>query len=341
VQKRWYPNPTIAKFFLANIIAPMAAFGSAAVAPTSSSSPVFVFIHANGCGFCSNFAVNHWKQTQKELVASQPDLRIQSVTWTTMSDRSSYDQTRFPAGLVFWAEAFPTFLIIPGELWDRAQSDGAVTLFPSDGVDAMNMTVMGGKPVSKRSGGYSFDTTGVMKWSTIILGQAKYQKPKTRTGAKTVAKTTLNPKEAGTKPALTKQSFLKPAQTVDTIPIPSSSNYYPPSSMNSIIRTELVEPPPTVIPGRSNIAIIKPVYALTEIVKPIRQTSLITPPSASRMTNLPYIATPSSHISKPTVVGLHSVPELVKAPVAANLSNIPEVSTNVCKITLVSRPSNR
>lgn len=81
-----------------------------------------------------------------------------------------YDQHAYPKGLEYWGTWWPTFVIVPGDLWYRASIDSDVTMTIDDGAVGMN-TVVGsdGRPTITR--GYNYDAKGVLAWTRRTLSR--------------------------------------------------------------------------------------------------------------------------------------------------------------------------
>lgn len=140
--------------------------------PSSNGSPpIFLFLQSAQCSHCQIFFKQHWNKVNKAITQLRPDIRIESIHYRTL-DYNSYDQTKYPKGLEFWGIFFPTFVVIPGDLWDKAMKDNKVTLTIDDGAEGMNLVYRDEKLTTVR--GYSYDDKGVIAWLTKILQQSKF-----------------------------------------------------------------------------------------------------------------------------------------------------------------------
>ena len=125
-------------------------------ATDNTAAPVFMLVRSNQCSHCHVFVSKHWNNVKKALSETRPDIRIEDVMFKSF-DSQSYDRKKYPAGVAWWGKFFPTFALIPGELWDRALKDPKVTMTIADGAEGMNMTLRDGELSPVR--GYAYDKT--------------------------------------------------------------------------------------------------------------------------------------------------------------------------------------
>lgn len=78
-----------------------------------------------------------------------------------------YSLEKYPQGLGYWAKFWPTFMLVPGDVWERVTIDNSATMNMDDGVLAMNMTTHNGILTVNR--GYNYDKTGVVTWASTVL----------------------------------------------------------------------------------------------------------------------------------------------------------------------------
>lgn len=135
----------------------------------SSSRPVLVSIQSLQCMHCDIFLKQHWEVIYKGVMTSSGP-RVQTVVCTTRN-ANSYDHTSYPTGLEFWCWIWPSLILVPGDLWDRACKDPTVTLLVEDGVVPLNRVVQNDRAMPVR--GYNLDGPGVLSWvrKTLTLPQ--------------------------------------------------------------------------------------------------------------------------------------------------------------------------
>jgi DNA-directed RNA polymerase subunit F len=104
-----------------------------------STDPVFLFIKSETCGHCRNFSEGQWGDVQKLLAKNYPTLRVHTITFADQSPRG-LDTSVYPKDLLYYANWFPTFLLVPGPVWDHAMgnlgSDSTAQM--RDGVQVFN-----------------------------------------------------------------------------------------------------------------------------------------------------------------------------------------------------------
>lgn len=132
-----------------------------------TQGPVFLYLYSKQCKYCQIFYKDHWKKLKKSLKEVRSDIEIIRVNYKTMKE-DSYDQDKYPKGLEFWGKFFPSFILVPRNLWDRAIHDSEVTMTIEDGALGMNMAVRyDGMLVPVR--GYKYDDKGVCAWASTVL----------------------------------------------------------------------------------------------------------------------------------------------------------------------------
>ena len=278
----------------------------------SGPAPVFVLLHAKNCGFCNTFIQAHWTTTQAELKKLRPDIRIMSVLNQDMSGKS-YDHSKFPQGLELWGKFFPSFIMIPGPLWDAAMADKTLTLKPEDGVYGMNL--MFRNKVLEAYRGYTFDSKGVVTWVSKILGNV------------TADSSTQN-----------KDS----AEVSDVIMAPNAN-----SSTGLGSNSELIIKRGAASSGAAAGApLSKPLVASTpKIYGSVPAAPRAVPHvAAPAKVTIPAKSTPTTHApytSKPSTKPSPLPSTVATASSSASAPKVEKVGSNICTIKLVPRPPNR
>lgn len=270
----------------------------------ASSGPVFVFIHSSICTYCHSFIANHLTQVKKDLVELHPDIRIESVLFKSF-EPTSYDQNKYPKGLEFWGKFYPSFVLVPGDIWDRASKDKGVTMTIADGVEGMNLVFKNGELTATR--GYNYDKTGVMAWATTVLAKSNFK-------AANISKK-VNHTD---KPVAVASSAV-------SVPIPMTT---PNPTPSSIITDVIVE-----YQGDNSNAVSRPVSSLE---KSSYSTNYKLPtnykPPTTYTKSIVAVPAPTTTTVKGASYGTH---------INGSKPTSEDVGINVCSIRLISRPANR
>jgi len=118
------------------------------------------------------FLEKHWKKVEQELLKLRPDIKIEQVLFKTLNN-DSYDRKKYPEGLAIWGGFFPGFVMVPGDVWERASNDKTAPMGINDGAEGMNLTFKNGQLATTR--GYNYDASGVIAWATNTLNQPKFE----------------------------------------------------------------------------------------------------------------------------------------------------------------------
>lgn len=112
--------------------------------------------------------VPYWKSLKKSLKKLKPNIRIHRVEYHGGMGPQDYDHTKYPKGLEFWSVYYPTFILVPAYLWERAVEDSEVTMTIDDGAEGMNV-VSAEDGTLRMVRGYNYDGKGVLAWATKTL----------------------------------------------------------------------------------------------------------------------------------------------------------------------------
>lgn len=153
-------------------------------ASASSSSPVFLFLKSKQCTHCYAFQKAYWDILHKGLLELRPDIRIENVIYNTF-DPDSYDQSKYPQGLVFWGKVYPSFILVPGDVWDKCVKDRTATMNTDDGAEGMNLAYRNNQLLTSR--GYNYDDKGVLKWVAKTLEKPSFNVASTKNSKDTAA----------------------------------------------------------------------------------------------------------------------------------------------------------
>lgn len=285
---------------------------------TSAAPPIFLFLQSNQCGHCHTFVQKYWKNFQKGLKELRPDIRIEHVIFKSF-DPNSYDQTKYPKGLAFWGFFYPAFLLIPGDLWDRAMKDSTVTLTIDDGAEGMNLVFRNNELAAVR--GYNYDDKGVLAWATKTLAQAKYN-----SGNKDAPAKGLSAGKASSGKATTYTGKPNTSAQDDAEMIVASSSKFTVSS-DLIVESKK-------LPSQSHVNLN---HATAPATKPAPKSVLQPTPSTAyhSQTAVPAPTTTLIHTPK-------SASSTSTTPTSGyGKAKDEQIGINVCSIRMVSRPANR
>jgi len=129
------------------------------------SGYVFVFMHWTSCPYSNDFYNNIWRPVQQLLMQIFPNLKIVTISASTMND--------LPIGLQGLAMWFPNFLVVPLWLWNIVSGSSSTgSISSTSNSNTVGCTSCGGNTSVSSTGTNSvgYGVTDSLGYNNINLG---------------------------------------------------------------------------------------------------------------------------------------------------------------------------